>query len=188
MQLKEEFRSYDSLRREHDAQIVSIAMESRLRISAEQWSSLLYGDSEHKSHMQSILDRLQPADSFYLSIEDFKALLSSIRKATLELSSSEYGHSSRAVLTELGPSAALLLTLRSTSDSHETPRLLRNFEILAAVDSLQPSKLALCQVLQFCLQATFETLSDLNQFLTFHKSVKNSGHSLVSHKRTPLTH
>lgn len=75
MQLKEEFRSYDSLRREHDAQIVSIALESKLKISAEQWSSLLYGDSEHKSHMQSILDRLQPPNSFIQSIDDFKALL-----------------------------------------------------------------------------------------------------------------
>lgn len=75
MQLKEEFRSYDALRREHDAQIVSIALESKLKISAEQWSSLLYGDSEHKSHMQSILDRLQPPNSFHQSIEDFKSLL-----------------------------------------------------------------------------------------------------------------
>ena len=76
MQLKEEFRSYDALRREHDAQIVSIALESKLKISAEQWSSLLYGDSEHKSHMQSILDRLQSPNSFHQSIEDFKSLLS----------------------------------------------------------------------------------------------------------------
>lgn len=152
MQLKEEFRSYDSLRREHDAQIVSIAMESRLRISAEQWSSLLYGDSEHKSHMQSILDRLQPADSFYLSIEDFKVLLT------------------------------------RNGDSLGMSRLIYDFEILAAVDSLQPSKLALCQVLQIYLKATYDILSDLNQFLTFYKSVKNSGHSLVSHKRTLITH
>lgn len=59
MQLKEEFRTYEALRREHDAQIVHIAMEAGLRISPEQWSSLLYGDLTHKSHMQSIIDKVQ---------------------------------------------------------------------------------------------------------------------------------
>ena len=59
MQLKEEFRSYDSLRREHDQQIVQIATEAGLRIAPDQWSSLLYGDMAHKSHMQSIMDKLQ---------------------------------------------------------------------------------------------------------------------------------
>ena len=58
MQLKEEFRTYDTLRREHDAQIVQIATEAGLRISPEQWSSLLYGDTAHKSHMQSIIDKV----------------------------------------------------------------------------------------------------------------------------------
>lgn len=58
MQLKEEFRTYEALRREHDAQIVHIAMEAGLRISPEQWSSLLYGDLIHKSHMQSIIDKV----------------------------------------------------------------------------------------------------------------------------------
>lgn len=61
MQLKEEFRSYEALRREHDAQIVHIAMEAGLRISPEQWSSLLYGDLAHKSHMQSIIDKVSPS-------------------------------------------------------------------------------------------------------------------------------
>ena len=51
MQLKEEFRNYDGLRAEHDAQIVQIAMEAGLRISPDQWSSLLYGDCKHRKHM-----------------------------------------------------------------------------------------------------------------------------------------
>ncbi|KAJ2954076.1 hypothetical protein O0L34_g2291 [Tuta absoluta] len=55
MQLKEEFRTYESLRREHDAQIVQIATEAGLRIAPDQWSALLYGDTAHKSHMQSII-------------------------------------------------------------------------------------------------------------------------------------
>jgi RING finger/CCCH-type zinc finger protein len=58
MQLKEEFRTYEALRREHDAQIIRVAMESGLRISPEQWSALLYGDQKHKSDMQSIIDKL----------------------------------------------------------------------------------------------------------------------------------
>ena len=58
MQLKEEFCTYDALRREHDSQIVQIATEAGLRISPEQWSSLLYGDTAHKSHMQSIIDKV----------------------------------------------------------------------------------------------------------------------------------
>ncbi|KAK3730053.1 hypothetical protein QZH41_009555, partial [Actinostola sp. cb2023] len=62
------FRTYDALRREHDAQIVQIAMEAGLRISPEQWSSVLYGDLDHKSHMQSIIDKLQTPQSFSQSI------------------------------------------------------------------------------------------------------------------------
>ncbi|CAH1272135.1 RC3H1 [Branchiostoma lanceolatum] len=70
MELKEEFRTYDGLRREHDAQIVQIAMEAGLRISPEQWSSLLYGDTAHKSHMQSIIDKLQTPGSFAQSVNE----------------------------------------------------------------------------------------------------------------------
>lgn len=57
MQLKKEFCCYEALRRKHDAQIISIALEVGLKISSEQWSSLLYGDNAHKSHIQSILDK-----------------------------------------------------------------------------------------------------------------------------------
>ncbi|XP_054154332.1 roquin-2-like [Oppia nitens] len=71
MQLKEEYCSYEALRREHDTQIVSIALEAGLRISPDQWSSLLYGDSHHKSHMQSIIDKLQSPASFAQSIQEF---------------------------------------------------------------------------------------------------------------------
>lgn len=68
MQLKEEFRCYESLRREHDTQIVQIATEAGLRIAPDQWSSLLYGDVSHKSHMQSIMDKLQTPQSFSQSV------------------------------------------------------------------------------------------------------------------------
>lgn len=68
MQLKEEFRSYEALRREHDAQIVHIAMEAGLRISPEQWSSLLYGDLAHKSHMQSIIDKVRQRVGFSIFV------------------------------------------------------------------------------------------------------------------------
>jgi len=71
MNLKDQFRDYDALRAEHDAQIVQIAMEAGLRISPDQWSSLLYGyiliklfffkiffylgDSRHRAHMRMFL-------------------------------------------------------------------------------------------------------------------------------------
>jgi len=54
-----QYRTYDALRKEHDAQIVQIATEAGLRILPDQWSSLLYGDLDHKSHMQSIIDKVQ---------------------------------------------------------------------------------------------------------------------------------
>lgn len=58
------------LRREHDTQIVQIATEGGLRIAPDQWSSLLYGDSAHKSHMQSIMDKLQTPQSFGQSVQE----------------------------------------------------------------------------------------------------------------------
>ncbi|KAL9904970.1 LOW QUALITY PROTEIN: uncharacterized protein LOC119637924 [Glossina fuscipes] len=70
MQLKEEFRNYEALRREHDAQIVQIATEAGLRIAPDQWSSLLYGNTAHKSHMQSICDTLQSPSSFAQSVQE----------------------------------------------------------------------------------------------------------------------
>ncbi|CAB3377875.1 Hypothetical predicted protein [Cloeon dipterum] len=75
MQLKEEFRNYDALRREHDAQIVQIATEAGLRIAPDQWSSLLYGDAAHKSHMQSIMDKLQTPQSFIQSVQELMIAL-----------------------------------------------------------------------------------------------------------------
>ncbi|XP_027038423.1 roquin-1-like [Pocillopora damicornis] len=70
MQLKEQYRTYDALRKVHDAQIVQIATEAGLRILPDKWSSLLYGDMDHKSHMQSIIDKLQTPASFSQSIQE----------------------------------------------------------------------------------------------------------------------
>ncbi|KAL4634862.1 roquin-1-like isoform X1 [Arapaima gigas] len=75
MQLKEDFRTYEALRREHDSQIVQIAMEAGLRIAPDQWSSLLYGDQSHKSHMQSIIDKLQTPASFAQSVQELTIAL-----------------------------------------------------------------------------------------------------------------
>ena len=35
-----------------------MAQEAGIRIPPDQWSQLLYGDTAHKSHMQSIIDRV----------------------------------------------------------------------------------------------------------------------------------
>ena len=52
MQLKDEFRTYETLRREHDTQIVQIATEAGLRIAPDQWSSLLYaGENQSEAFL-----------------------------------------------------------------------------------------------------------------------------------------
>uniref|UniRef100_A0A0N5AMT4 RING-type E3 ubiquitin transferase n=1 Tax=Syphacia muris TaxID=451379 RepID=A0A0N5AMT4_9BILA len=75
MQLKSEFCDYETLRREHDSQIVQIAMEAGLRVSPDQWSALLYGDQLHRSHMQSIIDKLQSPEAFEQMIKDLQTVL-----------------------------------------------------------------------------------------------------------------
>ncbi|KAM3724777.1 Regulation of longevity by E3 ubiquitin-protein ligase [Dirofilaria immitis] len=75
MQLKTQLRNYDALRREHDAQIVQVAFEQGLRISPDQWSALLYGDQRHRSHMQSIIDKLQSTQNFEQKINDLKVAI-----------------------------------------------------------------------------------------------------------------
>ncbi|XP_028173283.1 roquin-1-like, partial [Ostrinia furnacalis] len=103
MQLKEEFRSYESLRREHDAQIVQIATEAGLRIAPDQWSALLYGDTAHKSHMQSIIDKLQTPQSFAQSVQElFIALQRTGDPAQLVLMS---GHLDRLAGIDASPDA-----------------------------------------------------------------------------------
>lgn len=77
MQLKDEFRSYEALRREHDSQIVQIAFESGLRIGPDQWSALLYADQSHRSHMQSIIDKLQSRSTYQQGVEELRALSNS---------------------------------------------------------------------------------------------------------------
>lgn len=47
----------------------TILVAGGLRIAPDQWSSLLYGDSAHKSHMQSIIDKLQTPQSFGQSVQ-----------------------------------------------------------------------------------------------------------------------
>lgn len=46
-----------------------------LRISPEQWSSLLYGDPQHKSSMQSIIDKLSTPAAFSQAIQEFLIVL-----------------------------------------------------------------------------------------------------------------
>ena len=54
-----QYRTYETLRREHDAQIIRIAMEAGLRITPETWSTQLYGNTNRKSEMQSIIDKVR---------------------------------------------------------------------------------------------------------------------------------
>lgn len=75
MQLKEEFRNYEKLRCQHDMQIVEISRDFGLRIGPEQWSCLLYGDNNHRSHMQSIIDKVLTRQTLLQSTEELLAVL-----------------------------------------------------------------------------------------------------------------
>ncbi|CAL1279626.1 unnamed protein product [Larinioides sclopetarius] len=103
MQLKEEFCTYEALRREHDAQIVQIAIEAGLRITPEQWSALLYGDTAHKSHMQSIIDKLQTPQAFSQSLQELLIVLQR---------NGDPGH-----LLELKPHLELLASVESSPNA-----------------------------------------------------------------------
>lgn len=71
MELRKEFLKYPALRRQHDMQIIQIALESGIRMSPEQWSQKLFGDSTHKSEMQSIIDKIQSQQTIENLIKDF---------------------------------------------------------------------------------------------------------------------
>ena len=58
---------------------MQIATEAGLRIAPDQWSSLLYGDPVHKSHMQSIIDKLQTPQSFVQSVQELVIALQVIQ-------------------------------------------------------------------------------------------------------------
>ncbi|KAI3409936.1 RING [Globodera pallida] len=58
MQLKEQFRSFETLRFEHDSQIVQIAIDAGLSVSPEYWASLLYADHRKRTHMLTVCDRI----------------------------------------------------------------------------------------------------------------------------------
>lgn len=58
-----------------------------LRISPEQWSSLLYGDTQHKSSMQSIIDKLSTPASFSQAIQEFLIVLQRAGESSKYLSS-----------------------------------------------------------------------------------------------------
>ncbi|CAF1040763.1 unnamed protein product, partial [Brachionus calyciflorus] len=71
MELRKEFTKYPALRKQHDMQIIQIALESGIRMSPEQWSQKLFGDSTHKSEMQSIIDKIQSQQTLDKLIQDF---------------------------------------------------------------------------------------------------------------------
>jgi hypothetical protein len=80
MELKKDFSRYQSLRRQHDSKIISIALNAGIRMSPEQWSHKLFGDATHKSDMQSIIDTLQSELTVEKLISDFYEKLNSTIK------------------------------------------------------------------------------------------------------------
>lgn len=94
MELKKEYSKYQALRRQHDTQIIQIALESGIRMSPEQWSQKLFGDSNHKSEMQSIIDKLQSQQTLEKLIADFYDKLSTSNTAVSSSSSNASSPSS----------------------------------------------------------------------------------------------
>lgn len=82
MELKKEFAKYPALRRQHDSQIIQIALESGIRMSPEQWSQKLFGDATHKSEMQSIIDKLHSQQTLEKLASDFYEKLNSNMSAS----------------------------------------------------------------------------------------------------------
>lgn len=70
MEIKKEYSKYSSLRRQHDMQIISIALEAGIRMTPEQWSKKLFGDETHRADMQSIIDSLQSQLSLEKIVND----------------------------------------------------------------------------------------------------------------------
>jgi hypothetical protein len=81
MELKKEYSKYPALRRQHDQQIILIGLEVGIRMSPEQWSQKLFGDAQHKSEMQSIIDTLQSQLTIERLVQDFYDKLSSTAAA-----------------------------------------------------------------------------------------------------------
>jgi hypothetical protein len=103
MELKSEYSKYPELRRQHDHQIINIAFDAGIRMPPEQWfvkklfsafrlnfnanctccknlprSHKLFGDSNHKSDMQSIIDTLQAQQTLRKVTDDMYTKLKSM--------------------------------------------------------------------------------------------------------------
>lgn len=117
MQLKEEFRTYKNLRKEHDAQIVQIATEAGLRIAPDQWSALLYGDPDHKSDMQSLIDKQQSPQSFGQSVQELMIALQ--RTGDPANLSALRGHLKNLAAIDPSSEAAVIPTWKECADAVE---------------------------------------------------------------------
>ncbi|CAD5222518.1 unnamed protein product [Bursaphelenchus xylophilus] len=120
MQLKDEFRQYAALRREHDSQIVQIALEAGLRISPDQWSQLLYGDASHRQQMDLIVEQLTEPHS--LTQNELQAL-----KQILEENADDEKETD---LVLNGMSDVLKSELKERFDLYDVLGILRNVEAI----------------------------------------------------------
>lgn len=106
MELKKEFNKYPALRKQHDMElikvhliyiltfkiesnllIVKIALEAGIRLTPEQWSQKFYGDSAHKSEMQSIIDKLQSQQTLEKLIGDVYEKLDQLKGVDMGITS-----------------------------------------------------------------------------------------------------
>ena len=62
--LKSRFKSYEAFRRQHDAGILELARDSRLRMPNDFWSIVLYGDTEHLEQIEDAMSKLRAKQLF----------------------------------------------------------------------------------------------------------------------------
>jgi len=176
MQLKEEYSSYEALRREHDTQVVSIALESGLKISPDQWSSFLYGSSNYKSHMQSIIDKLQSPQSFNQSIQELIIALQRTQDPANLIGLKE--HLER--LAKIESTTETVHTNGTSSPAEETIKendkdLKESKEVAVSTPTKEPqqppSYKELAEILESCQMITFRLVDFLKQYNTLFSNV-----------------
>lgn len=110
-----------------------------LRISPEQWSSLLYGDTQHKSSMQSIIDKLSTPASFSQAIQEFLIVLQRAGESSKHLSQlkTDFEHLSQIDVTNVDQ--------QNISNDNQA----ENSNWLLLIQALQSIKIVLQALIEF---------------------------------------
>jgi RING finger/CCCH-type zinc finger protein len=142
-----------------------------LRISPEQWSSLLYGDTQHKSSMQSIIDRLSTPASFSQAIQEFLIVLQRAGDSSKHLSylKTDFEYLSQIDLGNNDQQTNL-------NDNNQQD----NSNWLLVVQALQSVKTVLQSLIEFNWQETKTNFFNKNTHHHHHRSYDVSSTTFTS--------